>query len=173
MVKRSSSKRAYKKRRTVRKSRVIRRRKTARSKTLRGGKFGDTFKVLAGKGVDFASNVAGSVKDQFASRFDSSDADKIPISKVPSGPSAEDSEAAKAMAEAAAAEENKANLKKIYDDAMGAYDAAKQNRDEAKKNFGKGPNLDNAQAAASAVYEDALNAARAAAAGGVENVIYP
>jgi hypothetical protein len=70
-------------------------------------------------------------------------------------------------------EERKAALKAANIKANTDYDAAKQKRDEAKKNFGKGPNLDNAQAAASAAYELALNAARAAAAGGVENVIYP
>ena len=46
-----------------------------------------------------------------------------------------------------------------------------------KKNFSKGPDkqkaLDDANADASAAYEVALNAARAAAAGRVENVIYP
>lgn len=79
--------------------------------------------------------------------------------------------------EAAAAEENKANLKKIYDDAMGAYETAKQNREGVKTNYSNGPDkkkaLDDANADASATYEFALKAARAAAAGGVEKVIYP
>ena len=156
MVKHSSSKRAYKKRRTVRKSRVIRRRKTARSKTLRGGKLGDTFKEFAGTvGEGF-----GSLKRKGAEYFGKSSAQSPDQAIEQTGPSAE---------------ENKAALKAANIEANTAYDAAKQNRDEAKKNFGKGPNLDNAQAAASAAYEVALNAANAAKDGGVpENEVkYP
>ena len=70
-------------------------------------------------------------------------------------------------------EERKAALKKAYDEAFAAYNAANKNRDEVKKNFGRGPNLDTAQKAASAAYQAAFDTARAAAAGGVEDVIYP
>jgi hypothetical protein len=72
-------------------------------------------------------------------------------------------------------EERKAALKAANIEANTAYETAKQNRDEAKKNFGNGPNLQTASNAASAAYEVALNAARAAKDGGVpENEVkYP
>ena len=106
MVKRSSSKRAYKKRRTVRKSRVIRRRKTARSKTLRGGmkslkEIREDAKRLAGTGLDVVSGAYGSMKEQIASRIGPSGSDVSPPLPLP-GPSPQDSEA-KARADAATA----------------------------------------------------------------------
>lgn len=89
MVKRSSSKRAYKKRGTVRKSRVIRRRKTTQSKrkTQRGGmpkigefgEFRDNLKGFAGKGPDLVSGAFGTMKDQFKSRFSSSGKDETAL----------------------------------------------------------------------------------------------
>ena len=157
---------------------MIRRRKTARSKTLRGGmkslkEIREDAKILAGN----VGARVGSLTRRGAEYFGTYSAQSPDQAIEPPGPSAEDSEAAKAMAEAAAAEENKANLKKTYDDAMGAYDAAKQNREDVKKNFSNGPEkqkaLGDANADASDAYKVALKAARAAAAGGVEKVIYP
>jgi len=69
MVKRSSSKRAYKKRRTVRKSRVIRRRKTTQSKTLRGGM--KSLKELGEDAQRIAESLKGNIRD-VRTRFGSS-----------------------------------------------------------------------------------------------------
>ena len=72
-------------------------------------------------------------------------------------------------------EEQKVALKAANIKANTAYETAKQNRDEAKKNFGNGPNLQTASNAASAAYQVAFDAARAAKDGGVpENEVkYP
>ena len=107
MVKRSSSKRAYKKRGTVRKSRVIRRRKTTQSrrKTLRGGKFGDKLKGFAGTAVDFASGAVHNVKGRLGigpSGKDELFASASASPAMQSGPSPQDS-AAKERADAATA----------------------------------------------------------------------
>jgi hypothetical protein len=83
-------------------------------------------------------------------------------------------------------EERKAALKAANIEANTAYETAKQNRDAAvnevtkngmfTSNVEKQSRIDKAnaaRAAASAAYQVAFDAARAAAAGGVENVIYP
>ena len=177
MVKRSSSKRAYKKRGTVRKSRVIRRRKTTQSKrkTQRGAgpkEMREEVKRIAGTGRDFASDTFNNAKTRFGFGTSSVPSPDQEFERL--GPStAENVDANPKEQQAAAAEENKAALKNAYDEAFAAYNAAKQNRDEVKKNFRNGPKVGEANADASAAYQAAFDAARAAAAGGVEGVIYP
>ena len=106
MVKRSSSKRAYKKRGTVRKSRVIRRRKTTQSKrkTYGGGKFGDKSNELFVRGRGVLSGAFGTMKDKLG--FGQSGIDESSASPaspaMPPGPSPQDS-AAKERADAATA----------------------------------------------------------------------
>lgn len=168
MVKRSSSKRAYKKRGTVRKSRVIRRCKTTQSKrkAQRGGMI-----------LNKLGEWGGSLKRRGAQLFESSSTqstDKGIEQPVPLAP--ENMDANPIKQQAAAAEENKAALKNANNEADTAYNAAKQKRDEEKMNFGiKSERAKKAQGAASAAYENAMNAARAAKEGGVPEteVKYP
>ena len=100
MVKRSSSKRAYKKRGTVRKSRVIRRRKTTQRKAQRGGKFGDNAKGLLDKGVGYVSDKISGARYRLESQLGSSVQSPAPV--LPNEPSPQNREA-KARADAATA----------------------------------------------------------------------
>ena len=190
MVKRSSSKRAYKKRRTVRKSRVIRRRKTTRSKrkTLRGGMPNISLGGLSELRDKVKSNASESFK-AFTGKFRPADTDKLPISEAQSELStAENVDANPIEQQAAAAEERKAALKAANIEADTAYEKAKTDRDASKKevtnnsfitsNDVKTSRIDKAkaaQAAASAAYQVAFDAANAAKDGGVpENEVkYP
>ena len=107
MVKRSSSKRAYKKRGTVRKSRVIRRRKTTQSK--RKTQRGAGLKEMREEAKRIANGLKGQISDvgtRLENRFRPSGIDESSASPaspaMPPGPSPQDS-AAKERADAATA----------------------------------------------------------------------
>lgn len=120
-----------------------------------------------------ALNVVDEKKDEMGTEVERAPIDESKLDQA-QAEAAETQEAAPAQQ---TDEEQKAALKAANIKANTAYETAKQNREDVKNNFSNGPDkkkaLDDASADASAAYEVALNAARAAAAGGVGNVIYP
>jgi len=128
-----------------------------------------------------ALNMVDKKKDEMGAEVEAAPIDDSKLDQAQAA--AETQEAAPAQQ---TDEERKAALKAANIEANTAYETAKKDRDAAvnevtkngmfTSNVEKQSRIDKAnaaRAAASTAYEVALNAARAAAAGGVDNVIYP